>query len=123
MCKRCLWSVGLSVLLCALDAGCIMYVPDSWTSSVREERAEALIPMIIPGQTTKAEVVLTLGEPDEVSPDGNRFIYRWRKLKVFALGPGPGPMAVGAGKKYRLVLTFDEHSVVLQQKLEVDWFF
>ena len=113
--RRCLWSVGLSVLLCALGGGCIMYVPDSWTSSVREERATTLIPTITPGQTTKAEVLLTLGEPDEISPDGRRFIYRWYKVKVFAIAPGP-PGAVAVGKKYRLILTFDERSVVLQQE-------
>jgi hypothetical protein len=118
--KHRLRGVDLSVLLCALGAGCIMYVPDSWTRSVREERATTLIPTIIPGQTTKAQVLLTLGEPDEISPDDRRFVYRWYKVKVFGIAPGP-PGAVAVGKKYRLILTFDECSVVLQQELENEW--
>lgn len=110
----------LSFSLSALGAGCIMYVPDSWTHSPREERATAIIPQIVPGHTTKAEVLLTLGEPDEVSSDERRLIYGWSKVKVFAIGPPTGGGAMG--KQYRLILFFDDRGVVLRQELERGWF-
>jgi hypothetical protein len=91
--------------------------------SIREETVVTFIPSIIPGHTTKDEVFLALGEPDEVSPDENRLVYRWRKLKFAALITGLPPTAsadVTAEEKYRLVLTFDERGRVLQKKVEID---
>jgi hypothetical protein len=32
------------------------------------------------GKSTREEVLSQLGAPDEISPDGSRLIYRWRKV-------------------------------------------
>jgi outer membrane protein assembly factor BamE (lipoprotein component of BamABCDE complex) len=89
---------------------------------MRENRAEAIIPSIISGQTTKAEVLLTLGEPDQDL--GNQFVYHWQKLKFLLLVPG-GYHAGGftVHKECKLIVTFDERGVVSKQKLEsdLDW--
>ena len=72
---------------------------------------------IIPGHTTKEEVFLALGEPDEVSPDGSSFVYRWAKVKLLIVGPSYGG-PVEMGKKYKLIITFDEHRVVTQREVQ-----
>ena len=83
--KRHLRRYALSIFLSVLCGGCIMYVPDSWTRSARESRAEAIIPSIIPGQTTKEEVYLLLGEPDERY--SNQLVYSWQKFKFLFVSP------------------------------------
>ena len=46
----------LSLSLSVLCAGCIMYLPDAWTRSERENQVLAMIPSITPGQTTRQRV-------------------------------------------------------------------
>jgi len=74
---------------------------------------------IIPGQTTKEDVFLALGEPDEVSPDGSRLVYRWTKVKAIVIIAMPGG---GGGaeipKKYQLIITFDGRGVVVHREFQ-----
>jgi len=72
---------------------------------------------IVPSQTTKEEVFLALGEPDEVSPDGNRLVYRWTKVKavLIIVGPGGG-VSIPIKKGYKLIITLDERGVVLHRE-------
>lgn len=97
-----------------------MYVPDSLTRGTRESRAVAIIPSIIPGQTTKEEVLLALGAPDAYF--GNQLFYSWQKFKfLLVLAGGYQIKGVKAYKKCTLIVTFDERGVVSEQKLEDDW--
>ena len=80
-------------------------------TNVREETTTT----IIPGQTTKQDVFLTLGEPDEASPDGSRLVYRWIKVKALVFGPGPGGTTLV--KWYFLAITFDERGVVSHREV------
>ena len=99
-----------------------MYVPDAWNRTVRESRALATLPSIIPGQTTKEEVILALGEPDAFY--GNQLFYTWRKFKfLFFLAGGYAAKGATAHKKCTLIITFDDSGVVVEQKLEedLDW--
>ena len=102
-----------------LTSGCI-YVPDALTRSYREESAVAVSPTITPGQTTKDDILLALGEPDEISPDGSHLVYRWQKVK-FLLGFGPAPAPLPLGKNYWLIVTFDQNGVVTGHEITQDW--
>jgi outer membrane protein assembly factor BamE (lipoprotein component of BamABCDE complex) len=104
------------IVFSALCIGCIvpvsMYTPDS-RRNVREETAL----MLIPGQTTKEEVYLTLGAPDEVSPDGRQLIYNWAKEKAL-VGIAPYAPPTPIVQKSSLIITFDERGVVVQREIQ-----
>ena len=84
---RCL---GLCVIFGAICAGCIIIPTDYHALDSRTNVREETTTTIIPGQTTKVDIFLALGEPDEVSPDGSRLVYRWTKVKVIVAVAGPG---------------------------------
>lgn len=110
----------MSIFLSVLCSGCILYVPDAVKRTAREKRIVATLPSIIPGQTTKEEVVLALGEPDAIL--GNQMFYAWRKFKfLFFLAGGYSAGGARADKKGTLIITVDERGVVSEQKLEGDW--
>ena len=108
---RCL---GLCVIFGALCAGCIIIPTDYHTSDSRTNVREETTTTIIPAQTTKQDVFLALGEPDEASPDGSRLVYRWIKVKAIVLvDHSGGPLK----KWYFLTITFDERGVVLHREV------
>ena len=124
MVKRHLNRGALIFLLGVLCTGCI-YVPDALHLSARERKVESFLPSIIPGQTTKEEVYLLLGEPDGYSWNQNQLVYRWKKLKFFLMLPFGYTDAgvVTARRKYKLLIILDERGVVVEKKLEedLDW--
>jgi hypothetical protein len=68
---------------------------------------------LTPGQLSRAEVLLQLGEPDEVSPDERQFRYYSERVQwdIIVIVGGGGSAAVGdiQVKKHRnLLLRFDE---------------
>lgn len=71
--------------------------------------------MIVPGQTTREEILLTLGAPDQVSPDGSQMIYSWEKIKAIVVG---GYAATPLPQWSSLVITLDEHNVVVQREIQ-----
>jgi outer membrane protein assembly factor BamE (lipoprotein component of BamABCDE complex) len=83
------------------------YTADS-RRNVREETAL----MIIPGQTTRGEVFLVLGEPDQYLLDGSRVVYNWAKVKALH------PYAPESVQKSSLIITFDERGVVAQREVQ-----
>ncbi|MGE0826149.1 MAG: hypothetical protein AB7G75_17145 [Candidatus Binatia bacterium] len=113
----------LSFLLGVLCPGCL-YVPDALHLSTRESKVDTFLPAIIPGQTTKEEVYRMLGAPDGFSWNKNELVYRWKKLKFFLLVPSSYMgAAVATHRKYRLLITLDEHGVVVRKELQddVEW--
>lgn len=90
--------MGRSMLLAGLAAvplgGCIMIPyphPPSRIEGSRRSPSEAEIGAIVPGQTTRADLLLTLGEPDHVSPDERLMVWRWSTSEwsiFFAAGAG-----------------------------------
>ena len=112
--------LGLCIVLSIIGMGCLpVPVPFTWYGKQsRTNVSEEIALTIIPGQTTKQEVFLALGEPDEVSPDGRTLVYRWAKVKLLLIPVfGPGPIGT-TGKKYELVITFDERGVVEKQEVK-----
>jgi outer membrane protein assembly factor BamE (lipoprotein component of BamABCDE complex) len=114
--------LGLCLVLSVVGMGCLpVPVPFTWYGQQsRTNVDEAAAKVIIPGQTTKEEVVLLLGGPDEISPDGSSLIYHWAKVKFLLLPMfyAPLPEIPKVQKQYRLVVTFDEHGVVTQREVQ-----
>ncbi|MHC1729053.1 MAG: hypothetical protein AB9866_24160 [Syntrophobacteraceae bacterium] len=109
--RRLTFLIGWCVLLSIACSGCLVKTPGPGAarSNLNAETASK----IIPEKTTREEVLLILGQPDEVSANGKQFTYR-RKYEVALTFPG-GP---GAGKqsnpatRYLLRLDFDEKGIV-----------
>jgi hypothetical protein len=114
--------LGLCIVLSIIGVGCLpVPVPFTWYG--QQSRAnvdEAAAKVIIPGQTTKEEVVLMLGGPDEISPDGSSLVYRWAKVKFLLLPMfyAPLPEIPKVQKQYQLLITFDEQGVVTQREVQ-----
>jgi hypothetical protein len=68
------------------------------------------------GTTTRAEVLLTLGEPHEVSGDEASFTYRWSMLTHYLTFYGGAPIPVGGTSYFpthhSLVIEFDSEGRV-----------
>lgn len=115
--------LGLCVTFGVICAGCIIIPTDYHTFSSRTNIREETTTTITPGYTTKKDVFLALGEPDEVSTDGDRLVYRWAKVKViWAVG---SPYGGGGGgeisKEYNLMITFDGRGVVAHREFQSGW--
>ena len=77
------------------------------------------MPQIVPGATTKEEVFLMLGEPDEVSSDECRMAYRWTKVKALWAVGGYGSVAAGSvEKESEFVVTIGDNGLVSWKKVE-----
>jgi hypothetical protein len=85
---------------------------------VKDETSETLQP----GVTTKEDILLTLGEPDFASEDGQRLGYAWNKVKAIWAVAGYG--GGGAGeieRSYVLVIAFDATDRVSGTRLLKEW--
>ena len=108
------------VLLGVLVSGCAYVRPDPARENLNEEAASR----IIPGKTTRLEVVAMLGQPDEVLDGGKQFTYV--KKYELALIPTGGP---GAGKRpdtpnrYVLKVEFDERDIVSRRDFNAPYEF
>ena len=72
-----------SLLLAALATGC----QSTWTN-----RPDHAAPEIIPGRTTKAEVISALGTPQSVRGEGDRSVLTWSTRRIEGSGFGLGSL-------------------------------
>jgi outer membrane protein assembly factor BamE (lipoprotein component of BamABCDE complex) len=109
--------VVLCVILCAICSGCTIIPTNFHTSDSRTNVREETIATINPGQTTKEDVFLALGEPDAVLSDG--LVYHWSKIKaVVGFAYSHDKMLI---KEYYLFITFDERGVVMHREVRSWW--
>ena len=108
--------MGLTVLLLAVCAGCIVIPTDYYRRSSRKNVSKETQRLIIPGQTTKEDVFLALGEPDEVSRHGSWIAYQWTKVKGFWLIIIPAGPPIQMERDYSVIITFDDHGLVLKRE-------
>ena len=107
------------LLICLLNSGCLI-VPTVRHSRSDEHRwiiTEESADFIEPGHTTRAQVLLKLGEPDYVWDGGARFLYYWQTADaVFLFGVGNGYSGAGGamdiGWDWGLYLRFDPAGIV-----------
>lgn len=108
----------MCVFLGALTIGCVVvYVPTPYHKEYsRKNVSRKDAKLIKPGSTMKEDVILKLGEPDEVLENGSRWIYQWSKVHgqlagFLLLGSGAGSIDQYMSQ-YDLVITFDSSGFV-----------
>jgi len=116
-------SLALAALVSNMTGCIILPVPVSYhTHGSRKNLRSEDTQWLVPGQTTRAQVVLRLGEPDEIEDDDSRLVYRWEKiyLQVWVAVGGGYSGAAGPtdyGRDYALELTFDLRGALINQAL------
>jgi hypothetical protein len=100
-------AIGLLLL-----AGCIPVVPHYESHIPGRQNVEKALDGGFPtrGATTREEILLRLGEPDNAPERDDVFFYRWSKVvAVFLAGQGSSD-SIPAG--YSLTLRFDAQGIL-----------
>lgn len=94
--------------------GCIIPIPaDVPSDQTIQNISPELLPFIVVGQTTKEEVILKLGEPNEISDDRSRIAYYWVKNDLLAIIIAPFDVDIfERNRQYIFSITFDENNIV-----------
>lgn len=99
---------GLAFLLLAAQGGCLIWPFP--TGHLLQGRGRITRPYVEPlqvGVATREEVLLRLGEPDEVAENGQVLIYRWTEVRGFlALAGNSTAVAIPFPGHRALRLTF-----------------
>lgn len=109
---------GVMLPLAALLAGCPLPLPPGYAASSRENLDAGVTGRLVAGVSTREEVLLLLGEPDGVGPEGSWLAYGsayGRGGVVFVMCAGNGCGGGGSEKmEYRrLVVSFDERGLMM----------
>lgn len=104
-------------LIPALLSGCPIPIPAGYASSSRENIGPELSEMIVAGETTRADILLLIGEPDRAADDESWMVYKSTYGKggvLFVLAAGGGAGGVGSEKvQHRyLIVEFDANGRV-----------
>jgi hypothetical protein len=100
----------------AIISGCLLIPVDYHTPGSRHNISPDVRSKLVPGVTSKEEVLLMLGEPDYVSEDGQDLGYAWSKVKLIVVvaAPGGGGDIGEWGKDYVLHIVFDANNRVAE---------
>jgi outer membrane protein assembly factor BamE (lipoprotein component of BamABCDE complex) len=104
-------------LLAFVLAGCPVPIPPLGYIGVHGNIPDRPSDLIVKGKTTRADVLLLLGSPDSLSPDGRRFEYHSELhqggvLFVIAAAGQAGGLGPEAFRERRLIVGFDANGVV-----------
>lgn len=121
----------LGALLGALvlsGTGCIVLpIPSNRLGdySRKDIPPEVMIGLVV-GQTTREEVLLRLGEPDEWSADARHYRYHWERVKWDIIVIAGGGYSATAGdipinKNHDLVIGFDSAGVISDKKFNAQF--
>jgi len=99
----------VAIVLCAL-AGCVVIpTPEHGLLDGRGEIDESDIEFLEEGKTTREEVLLRFGEPDEVEHDNRTLLYHWQVIcGYYVVGGGYQADGGPIPRHYKLMLEFDE---------------
>ncbi|HEY9171952.1 MAG TPA: hypothetical protein VI136_06700 [Verrucomicrobiae bacterium] len=115
----------LAVLVAILvTPGCLVIpTPEFNSGAARANISKHTANQFQPGQTTRADVILALGEPDAVSPNERDLAYRAEKICGFWFVGGYYSGAAGVVSKDRcLVLSFDTEGRLQKVERSTQWF-
>lgn len=110
--------VVIAVASVAVLTGCPVPLVPRYESESRHNVGERLPDFIVEGTTTRADVLLHLGEPDGRDPEDRWFAYgsRYNEGGVLFVAFGPGGAGAAVGTKSvryrRIVVRFDDRGVV-----------
>ena len=108
MCSAAMFVMALALLL----TGCL-YIPTPHAGTLEgTEVKSAQLKFLQAGQTTKEDVIRTLGKPTILWRDENIFVYRWVKLRGILLWAMAGGYSASAGaidvsEEYAFLVKFD----------------
>jgi outer membrane protein assembly factor BamE (lipoprotein component of BamABCDE complex) len=98
-----------AVLVVITLTGCLIIPTDYYTDYSRQNITEKPPETIIPGTTTREEVLQILGEPDNTSPDESELWYLAEKVKAWLIIGDRGGEIIRA---YLLIIHFNRSGVV-----------
>lgn len=115
-------AAGVSLAL----AGCLVLPMNRIAGDSRANVSEKTATDFVPGVTTREDVLLKLGEPDEVSPDEQRLGYRWSRIRLFWIVVAGGPYSagfVGGDVEHAglLELVFDADGRLVKTEVQQHW--
>jgi len=106
-----------SLFVCMALAGCV--VPtfpafDRQQATNRQDAFDRLSDVVVPGQTTKADVLSRLGEPDRRGIGDRWFLYQWTNKQVGAIVGFPLPVLIQVTPRSAkaIVIDFDDGGIV-----------
>jgi len=113
-----------TIALIVLGSGCIVIpTPEFNSGAARTNINKQTALRFAPGETTRADVILALGEPDAVSPDERQLAYRSEKICGFWFVAGGYNAAGGTFEKDRyLVFDFDAQGRLEKTARSAHWF-
>ena len=117
--------MGCALALLLFVSGCIIIpTPEFDSGSARSNLDQQSPAQLLPGVTTMEGVLLTLGEPDAVSPDERKLAYRSEKVVAFWILAG-GYSATGGTltRDHYLLVELDDKGVVRNRELSAQRFF
>ncbi len=106
---------AILIVWCALMnfafSGCI--ITPGGSDAVRSNLNEETASKIIPGKTTRDDVLMMLGKPNELLENGKQFTYT-RKYELALAFPGglESGKQLNRANRYLLIIDFDERGIV-----------
>lgn len=116
------WQLALATTVMALATGCLLLpTPGLSSADSRTNVGKQPPPQFEPGRTKRAEVILTLGEPDAVSPDESKLAYRSERILAVWIWIYYDVMAGDFTKDRYLVTEFDPSGTLVTVKNTSTW--
>ncbi len=110
---------GVTTILLFLCVGCL-YIPmlDQVTADSRGEIEEEYLELLEVDYTTRAEVVLILGEPEYAAGGDKFFIYSWERVYgAFIICAYPRCDGIPVTKEFFLLIEFDEEGFMTRYEI------
>lgn len=115
--------LALLAVLLGCNTGCIIPTPGLNTGEARRNINKNTAGQFQPGRTTRADVILALGEPDAVAPDEHKLAYRSEKIAaILVAGAGYSGGAAPIEKDEYLVFEFDGRGRLIKSERSTHWF-
>lgn len=118
----------LGMLATLALTACIPYPTNRVNEGSRHNLSEQAVSFIEPGKTTRATVLLRLGEPDSLKPDESEYAYRITRILLSSVvgsvtGSGGGTMDLVSRTQY-FVISFgkDGRVIAVKQKSQKNYF-
>lgn len=107
--RICVW--GCAILLTSI-AGCILVpTPPIGINEIPAEQLKA----VQPGRTTRTDVLMALGVPDERLREDRVFIYRWNRLRaVGGIGGAGAGVPIAIDDRFAFAIEFDREGRVIR---------
>ena len=107
-----LWLTVVSILVLS---SCAIIPVDYYTGYSRKNTGETTPESIKIGTSSREDVIMTLGEPDEASADETELRYRATKVKAIIIA---GYQGAAVTREYILVVRLDARGIVESQRIE-----